>query len=301
MSTGIFKPFSINVKGRLLRYERPAVMGIVNVTPDSFYAGSRTQCEADVRRRVASLMEAGADMLDVGAYSTRPGSPEVTAAEEQRRLEVGLEALRREAPEVPVSVDTFRAAVAREAVTSLGADIVNDVTGLDGDPDMLATVAALRCPYILMHMRGTPATMQSLTDYPRGVVAEVLEAMSRKVRQLRLDGVNDVIADPGFGFAKTVEQNYELLDAIALMRDSLDAPVLAGVSRKSMICRPLGITPAEALAPTTAVNTMAVLRGASILRVHDALEARQALTLCGMLPSAGYSPLTDSNTTPTTH
>lgn len=296
MSTGIFKPFSINVKGRLLRYERPAVMGIVNVTPDSFYAGSRTRCESEVRTRVAALMEAGADMLDIGAYSTRPGADEVTPDEELRRLGPALEALRREAPEVPVSVDTFRAAVAREAVTSLGADIVNDVTGLDGDPDMLATVAALRCPYILMHMRGTPATMQSLTDYPRGVVAEVAEALSRKMRTLRLAGVNDVIADPGFGFAKTVEQNYELLDATALLRDSLDAPVLAGVSRKSMICRPLGITPAEALAATTSVNTMAVLRGASILRVHDALEARQAVTLCGMLPTAGYSPITDSYT-----
>lgn len=265
-------------------------MGIVNITPDSFFAGSRTPEGDEVRRRVAALMEAGADMLDVGAYSTRPGAADVSPEEELRRLAVGLEALRREAPGVPVSVDTFRADVAREAVKNLGADIINDITGLDGDPEMLSTVAALGCPYILMHMRGTPATMQSLTDYPDGVVAEVMESLSFKMRRLRLAGVNKVIVDPGFGFAKTVAQNYELLDAMPLLRDALDAPVLAGVSRKSMICRPLGITPAEALPGTITVNTLSIMRGASILRVHDVTEARQAVTLCSYLPSAGYSP-----------
>ncbi|MCM1336304.1 MAG: dihydropteroate synthase [Candidatus Amulumruptor caecigallinarius] len=285
MSTCLFKAFTINVKGRLLRFERPAVMGIVNLTPDSFFAGSRTLRREDVEKRVEALVASGADMLDVGACSTRPGAEVVAPDEELRRLELGLEALRRVAPGIPVSVDTFRADVAREAVASLGADIINDISGLDGDPAMLATVAELRCPYVLMHMRGTPATMQALTDYTDGVVADVLETLSRKLRLLRLAGVNDVIVDPGFGFAKTVEQNYELLDALALLRDALDAPVLAGVSRKSMICRPLHITSDDALAATTAVNTMAILRGASILRVHDTREAAQAVELCSFLPS----------------
>lgn len=234
-------------------------------------------------------------MLDVGAYSSRPGADDVAPQEELRRLRVAMDAVREVAPDLPVSVDTFRADVARAAITDLGADIINDITGLDGDPQMADTVADLRCPYILMHMRGTPATMQTLTDYPDGVLAELLESLSLKMRRLRLAGVCDVIVDPGFGFAKTVEQNYALLDALTLLRDSLDAPVLAGASRKSMVCRPLGVTPADALNGTTVVNTIALMRGASILRVHDPLEARQAVTLCGLLPASGYDTLTDSN------
>lgn len=274
-----FKPFSLNLHGKLLEIERPQVMGIINVTPDSFYAGSRTESEAGIEARVEQMIAEGADMLDLGAYSSRPGAGEVGADEEISRLKRGMAAIRRVAPTIPVSVDTFRADVARAAIEEAGADMVNDISGGDLDPRMHATVARLGAPYIVMHMRGTPATMQQLTDYDRGVTAEVVKELSEKIDRLHLAGVADVIADPGFGFAKTVEQNYELLDAIADMSELLGVPMLVGVSRKSMFTKPLGITPAEALPATTAANTLALLQGAAILRVHDVGAAVQARTV----------------------
>ena len=274
-----FVPFSLNVSGRLVEYTKPAVMGIVNVTPDSFYGGSRTFLADQVRARVEKLVAEGADFIDIGAYSSRPGADEVSPEEELRRIETGMEQIRKIAPEIPVSVDTFRANVARVAVKNLSVDIINDISGGDLDAEMFATVAELKVPYILMHMRGTPATMQSLTDYgSEGVTANVLRDLAEKVNRLALLGVNDIIIDPGFGFAKTLDQNYELLAEMEAFH-SLECPMLVGVSRKSMITRYLEITSEEALNGTTVINTLALERGAAILRVHDVKEAVEAVKL----------------------
>lgn len=277
-----FLPFSLNIKGRLVGIDRPQIMGIVNVTPDSFFSGSRTPDAESVRRRVETLVSDGADILDIGAYSSRPGADDVSPAEELRRLEVGLKAIRDVAPYIPVSVDTFRASVARKAVEELGADIVNDISGGDLDPDMFSTVAALRCPYILMHMRGNPATMQSLTDYS-DVTADVVRELSFKLERLEELGVSDIIIDPGFGFSKTLEQNYELMRNLDYIGSVFNLPLLVGISRKSMITRALSITSDEALNATTVLNTFALLRGAAILRVHDVRQAREALVITGLL------------------
>lgn len=279
----MFKPFSLNIHGRLIEYDRPAVMGIINVTPDSFYAGSRTKAD-EIGRRVRSMIDDGADMIDIGAYSSRSGAAEVSEAEEIDRLSEGMAALREAAPDVVVSVDTFRASVAKAAIEQMGADIVNDISGGDLDGRMFETVASLRVPYILMHMRGTPADMQTLTEYPDGVTAEVLRDLSVKLRTLRLAGVSDVIVDPGFGFAKTLEQNYRLMADLPMFAEMLDAPVLVGVSRKSMVTRALGVTAKDALNGTTVLNTIALLGGAQILRVHDVKACAEAVRIVSMLP-----------------
>lgn len=279
----MFKPFSLNIHGRLIEYDRPAVMGIINVTPDSFYAGSRTKAD-EIGRRVRSMIDDGADMIDIGAYSSRPGAAEVSESEEIDRLSEGMAALREAAPDAVVSVDTFRASVAKVAIEQMGADIVNDISGGDLDGRMFETVASLRVPYILMHMRGTPADMQTLTDYPDGITAEVLRDLSVKLRTLRLAGVSDVIVDPGFGFAKTLEQNYRLMADLPMFTEMLDAPVLVGVSRKSMVTRALGITAKDALNGTTVLNTIALLGGAQILRVHDVKACAEAVRIVSMLP-----------------
>ena len=274
-----FVPFSLNISGRLVEYVKPAVMGIVNVTPDSFYGGSRTFLAEQVRYRVKKLVEEGADFIDIGAYSSRSGANEVSPDEELRRIETGMEQIRKIAPEIPVSIDTFRADVARESVKNLSVNIINDISGGDLDAKMFATVAELKVPYILMHMRGTPANMQSLTDYgSEGVTASVLRNLAEKVNRLALLGVNDIIIDPGFGFAKTLDQNYELLAEMEVFC-SLECPVLVGVSRKSMITKYLGIASEEALNGTTVINTFALERGAAILRVHDVKEAVEAVKL----------------------
>ena len=208
----------------------------------------------------------------------------MSEAEEIDRLSEGMAALREAAPDVVVSVDTFRASVAKVAIEQMGADIVNDISGGDLDGRMFETVASLRVPYILMHMRGTPADMQTLTEYPDGVTAEVLRDLSVKLRTLRLAGVNDVIVDPGFGFAKTLEQNYRLMADLPMFAGMLDAPVLVGVSRKSMVTRALGITAKDALNGTTVLNTIALLGGAQILRVHDVKACAEAVRIVSMLP-----------------
>ena len=274
----MFKKFTLNIKGRRFVADRPQIMGIINVTPDSFYSGSRTLLEADIRSRVERMLEEGVDIVDIGAYSSRPGAADVTPSEEMARLETGMKIIRSLNAEIPVSVDTFRAEVAREAVCNMGADIVNDISGGDLDNAMWETVAELNTPYILMHMRGTPSDMQNFTDYA-DVTADVIADLSRKLRQLRLMGVADVIVDPGFGFSKTLEQNFEMLRNLEVFTAALDAPLLAGMSRKSMIYKLLGTTPAEALNGTTVLNTMALERGTSILRVHDVKAAVEALKL----------------------
>ena len=281
----MFKPFSLNIRGRLVEYVRPAIMGIINVTPDSFYAGSRTKSD-EIGRRVLEVIADGADMIDIGAYSSRPGAAEVSESEEIDRLAAGMAALRAVAPDVVVSVDTFRSSVAKAAVEDMDVDIVNDISGGDLDDTMFDTVESLGVPYILMHMRGTPADMQALTDYPDGVTAEVLRSISVKLRELRLRGVNDVIVDPGFGFAKTLEQNYRLMADLPLFAELLDAPVLVGISRKSMITKALGVEPVDALNGTTALNTIALLKGAQILRVHDVKACSEAVRIVSMLPQS---------------
>lgn len=272
------QPFSLNLKGRLKEFSRPAVMGIVNVTPDSFYAGSRVNTDADIEARAAAMIEQGADFLDIGAYSSRPGANEVPLEEEWRRLKLGIVAVRRVAgSDMPVSVDTFRAEIARRAVEE-GADIINDISGGNLDDDMFATVAALRVPYILMHMRGTPATMQGLTEYDGNVACAVAAELSAPLRRLEEAGVADIIVDPGFGFAKTMEQNWELARDLSTL-EILNRPLLAGISRKSMLTRLLDIGSDKALAATTALNLTLLERGAAILRVHDVTEARQAVAI----------------------
>ncbi|MCM1066597.1 MAG: dihydropteroate synthase [Muribaculaceae bacterium] len=278
------KPFSLNIRGRLVEYDRPAVMGIINITDDSFYAGSRVCDRADIARRARAMVESGADMLDLGAYSSRPGAGEVPIGQELERLAIGLEAVREAVgPEVPVSVDTFRAEVARRCIADFGADIVNDISGGLLDDAMFETVAGLGCPYILMHMRGTPATMQSLTDYA-DVTADVINELSRRLYILDELGVADVIVDPGFGFAKTLEQNYAMMRELKAF-EILGRPVLAGVSRKSMITRLLGIDAADAATPTAVLGAFALDRGAAILRVHDVEQAVQSVRIFTALNS----------------
>lgn len=285
------KAFSLDIHGRLRRFETPAVMGILNVTPDSFYDGSRTPLtDRDaLRRRVDMMLTEGADMIDVGGYSTRPGAAEVPVQEEIDRVMAGVETVREFDPEIPVSVDTFRAAVAKATVAPDLADIVNDVSGGLLDDSMFETVAALKAPYILMHMRGTPATMQSLTDYPDGVVTGVTVELRRALDRLDELGIADVIIDPGFGFSKTAPQNYELFGHLDYLGRMLgNRPLLVGISRKSMIYKPLNLTPAQSLPGTIALNTMALERGAAILRVHDVGAAVQARDVWQMMADANH-------------
>lgn len=272
-----FTPFSLNIGGRLVDYTRPAVMGIVNVTPDSFYAGSRTTDAEAVGRRVTAMLGEGVDIIDVGAYSSRPGAADVSPEEESERLARGLEAVRRVAPDAVVSVDTFRASVARKAVGDFGPLIINDISGGALDDDMFETVAELGVPYIMMHMRGTPADMQQHCDYD-SLASDILAELGERLGRLTLMGVSDIIVDPGFGFSKTLAQNYELLASLPLFA-LFHRPLLVGLSRKSMATRLLGIDTADALNATTVLNTLALDRGASILRVHDVAAARQAVDI----------------------
>ena len=249
----------------------PRVMAIVNVTPDSFFAGSRTPDTEAIERRVREAAGAGCDLFDVGGYSSRPGAAEVTPEEEWRRVEAGVAAVRRIAPTLPVSVDTFRAEVARRVLETFGPVIVNDISAGEMDPAIVDVVAEYDVPYIAMHMRGTPATMQGMTSY-RDVVEEVVSYFRLRAEQLRRCGVRRLILDPGFGFAKTLEQNYDLLRGLHNLC-SLGYPVLAGVSRKSMIYKVLDTTPDRALAGTIALGWECLRQGAAILRVHDVREA----------------------------
>lgn len=256
---------------------RPQVMGIINLTPDSFYAGSRTQTEMALARRVEQVVAEGASILDIGGYSSRSGAADVSPEEEMARLRRGLEVIRRVHPEAVVSVDTFRASVARQCVEEYGVALINDISGGEMDAEMFPTVAALGVPYILMHMQGTPQTMQQAPHYDH-LLRDVFLYFARKVQQLRDLGAKDIILDPGFGFGKTMEDNYALLahlDEFGIF----GLPLLVGVSRKSMITRLLGITPDDALNGTTVINTLCLTKGAHILRVHDVRQAVEAVRL----------------------
>jgi len=267
----------INVNGSLLDLSQPRVMGILNVTPDSFYAGSRTQTEAEIVRRVKQIVSEGAAIIDIGAYSSRPNADNVSAREEMERLRMGLKILFEIQPDAVVSVDTFRADVARMCVEEYGVAIINDIAAGEMDADMFHTVAALNVPYIMMHMQGTPQSMQQHPHYDN-LLEEVLLYFARKVQQLRDLGVKDIILDPGFGFGKTIEHNYELLSHLEDFR-IFELPLLVGVSRKSMIYRLLDITPQEALNGTTVLDTICLLKGADILRVHDVKEAVETVRI----------------------
>ncbi len=265
---------TLNLRGKLYSLCEPKIMGILNVTPDSFYAESCTSNEEHIAARVQQLMDDGADMIDIGGYSSRPGADDVSPEEEMNRLRRGLRVVRRLYPEVPISVDTFRADVARMCVEEEGADIINDISGGMMDRQMFRTVARLGVPYILMHMQGTPDTMQQAPHYDN-LRREVMLYFAERIDRLCQMGAKDIIVDPGFGFGKTLEHNYELfhhLDDFNLF----NLPLLVGISRKSMIYKLLGGTPQTSLNGTTVLNTIALMKGVHILRVHDVKEAVEA-------------------------
>lgn len=267
----------INVNGRLMDLSCPQVMGILNVTPDSFYASSRKQTEEEIAARAQQILAEGGSIIDIGAYSSRPNAEHISAEEEMKRLRNGLEIIGREHPDAVLSVDTFRADVARMCVEEYGVAIVNDIAAGNMDSEMFSTIARLGVPYIMMHMQGTPQNMQQHPHY-EDVLREVLYYFSEKVQRLRDMGVKDIILDPGFGFGKTIEHNYELLNQMEEFA-IFELPLLVGVSRKSMIYKLLNITPEEALNGTTVLHTIALMKGANILRVHDVKEAVEAVRL----------------------
>lgn len=252
-------------------------MGIMNITPDSFYEGSRvSQDEALILHQAEKMLVSGADLLDIGGYSSRPGANEVSLEEEMSRVLPAIAAIKREFPEAKVSIDTFRSKIASSAV-QCGADFVNDISAGTLDPDMIETVGKLQVPYIAMHMKGTPQNMQNQTAYD-DILLEMMKYFSEKMNECKKAGINDVILDPGFGFAKTMEQNYWILRNLSYFK-TIQAPLLIGVSRKSMIYKKLEINPGEALNGTTALHMAALMHGAQILRVHDAKEAKETVTL----------------------
>ena len=276
-------PRYINVNGRLMALREPQVMGILNVTPDSFYAGSRAETEQDIIRRLHQIMDEGASIVDIGGYSSRPGAQEVSAEEEMERLRMGLKLIRKHRPDAVVSVDTFRADVAKMCAEEYGVAIINDISAGQMDDNMFPTIARLGIPYIIMHMKGTPQTMQVNPQYDH-FLKEVFYYFSEKVQRLRDLGVKDIIIDPGFGFGKTLEHNYELMNHLEEF-SLFELPLLVGVSRKSMIYKLLDITPQEALNGTTVLNTVALLKGANILRVHDVKEAVETVRIVGKMKS----------------
>lgn len=272
----------MNLNDNKIDFHQPQVMAIVNVTDDSFYEGCRTIDESAIVARVREVINEGATIVDVGGYSSRPGAVEISVEEEWQRVRMGLRAVREVSRDVVVSVDTFRAEVAKRAIEEFGWIIINDISAGELSPEIVDVVAAADVPYVAMHMRGTPQTMQQMTFYEEGVVASVKTYFEERVEELKARGVKHIILDPGFGFAKSVEQNYELLAGLSQI-SSLGYPVLAGLSRKSMIYKPLGVTPKESLAGTVALNWEALRQGATILRVHDVQEAVDEVRLYEML------------------
>ena len=268
---------SINCSGRLLSFERPRVMGILNITPDSFYTGSRNMAAERIHEQAEKMLEEGASILDVGAVSTRPGAEEISVFQELERLGPALENLRKFCPQAIISVDTYRSVVARSVVSDYNVNIINDISGGQMDSDMFATIAKLKVPYILMHTRGTPANMQKKTQY-NDLLREILLYFSERINSLNRLGVNDIIIDPGFGFAKNTEQNFDILGSLGAFH-ILEKPLLVGVSRKSMIYKSLKINASDALNGSTALHAVAIMGGANILRVHDVKEAVEVVGL----------------------
>jgi dihydropteroate synthase len=272
-----FKPRYINVRGQLLDLSVPRVMGIINVTPDSFYPGSRYSDEESIIRAASRMISDGADIIDVGGYSSRPGAQKISIEEEKKRVLGTIRIISRELPGTMISVDTFRSEVALEAVLEFGAGMINDISGGEGDEKMFHVVERLQVPYILMHMQGTPENMQKNPVYD-DVVADILHWFGERIFRLRALGVKDIILDPGFGFGKTIEHNFIILSHLGDLSVA-GLPILAGLSRKSIIWKTLEITPDEALNGTTVLNTIALLNGCDILRVHDVKEAVETIKL----------------------
>ncbi|HDS07664.1 MAG TPA: dihydropteroate synthase [Bacteroides sp.] len=277
--------FSLNLGGRILDLSVPRVMGIINVTPDSFHSESRLQDPASAVRLARDMLGEGADIIDVGAVSTRPGAEGISEEEEMNRLSPVLEALRNEIPYAVISLDTWRSEVARQMFRRFGISMVNDISAGNLDPSMHTTMAELGIPYIIMHMQGTPVNMQNQPEYGQ-VVDDLLQFFSERVFRLRRLGVNDIIIDPGFGFGKTLEHNYTLLSNLGSFR-MLELPVMVGISRKSMICKVLETDPAHALNGTTAAHMVALIQGASLLRVHDVKEAVETVKIFQQIVKSG--------------
>jgi dihydropteroate synthase len=270
--------FTLNCNGRLLVIDKPVVMGIINATPDSFYEGSRFSGTDKILVQAEKMISEGADILDLGGQSTRPGSEKISEDAEISRVVESIEAVHRRFPETIISIDTYYSTVAKKSVQA-GASIVNDISSGEMDGEMLKTVASLHVPYVTMHMKGTPQTMKKLSNY-ENVTREVLDFFIRKRHECKTAGIADVIIDPGFGFAKTIAHNFQLLNDLSVFK-MVDAPVLVGLSRKSSIYKTLGISAEEALNGTTVLHTLALMKGASILRVHDVKEAKEAIKLAG--------------------
>ena len=266
----------INCKGKLIDLSQPKVMGIINITPDSFYSGSRSNTEKEILKTAERMLKDGADFLDLGAYSSRPGADDIPVEEELKRMLPAVEAILKEYPEALLSIDTFRARVAEESIKA-GAVMINDISAGNLDKNMLKIIAKYQVPYIMMHMKGTPQNMKDLNQYD-DLLHDVLIYFSERIKTAREQGINDIIIDPGFGFAKNIEQNYELLSKLELFQN-LELPLLVGVSRKSMIWKKLNISADEALNGTTVLNTAALLKGANILRVHDVKQAAESIKL----------------------
>lgn len=274
--TPIYPKRTFNFKGILHSFDRPAIMGILNITPDSFYAPSRLQDSAAIRTRVEGMLNAGVDILDVGGYSSRPGAQEVSESDEIERVVPVIEKLIAQFPDLLISVDTFRSKVADLALTA-GASMVNDISGGALDDSMYAVVAKHHVPYVMMHMRGTPQTMGNFTDYD-DLIGEMMRFFGERIRLAQSAGIKDIIIDPGFGFSKTQTQNFEVMKNLSFF-SILKCPVLVGVSRKSMVYKSLNLSPDQSLNGTTVMNTVALLNGADFLRVHDVAEASQAINL----------------------
>jgi dihydropteroate synthase len=272
--------FTLNCKGRLLVIDRPLVMGIINITPDSFYEGSRFQDPERILLQAEKLIRAGADILDIGGQSTRPKSQQVTLDEELTRVVENIHSIHSNFPEVIISIDSYRSRVVKESVQA-GASIVNDISAGSLDGNMLTTVSELQTPYVLMHMKGEPQTMQNNAIY-ENVTREVLDFFIQKQAECRGLGIRDLIIDPGFGFGKTIEHNFELVKNLAAFK-MLDLPIMFGISRKSTIYKTLGISAEDALNGTTVLNTIGLMNGANILRVHDVQEAKEAVKLWSMI------------------
>jgi dihydropteroate synthase len=279
---GMFnKPEYINVAGKLMDLSIPKVMGILNITPDSFYKGSRVTDEKEILRVAKEMIEEGADILDIGGYSSRPGAAKVSPEEEKERVLKAIRLIHKEFPDAILSIDTFRPEIAYEAVTSCGAGIINDISGGEADKNMFIVVQDLNVPYIMMHMKGMPENMQNNPVYD-DVVADILKWFGNKILRLQSAGVKDIILDPGFGFGKTIKHNFDMLDRLGDFSVA-GLPLLVGVSRKTMIWKTLDIDTDEALNGTTVLNTIALMKGADILRVHDVREAVQAVRLTEMI------------------
>lgn len=270
-------PYTINVSGRLIDLAEPHIMGILNITPDSFYSDSRKQTEESIRLQVRKIVDEGGQMIDLGAYSSRPGANDVPVQEEMERLRRGMKVLREEAPDMPVSIDTFRADVAKMCVEELGAGIINDISGGELDNNMFPTIAKLGVPYVLMHMKGTPQNMQQEAHY-EDLMKEIMLYFAEKVQRLRDLGQKDIILDPGYGFAKTINHNYELLQHQEMLK-IFELPILVGLSRKSMVYKLLEATPDQALNGTSVLHTLALQKGANILRVHDVKACAEVIKI----------------------